>query len=323
LAFVAALHPRVRLSAESIRRSDFTRELLDTGNRSFAARGLKLRVRRHASRLMCTFKAIALDRYVVRRSRVAPAPAFRSKAVTKFEEGIYALHSAFSKQATVPMPLGWQFSHVSDWGRVFPGALEVSRPDEPLVIISKRAIRRTHKMVLEFEDISAEAMLELGFVPGSASPETADFSWKYRRKKGPFAPTTVLLMRRFSQALNQSSWADWDVHLRKALSDAGASWSSPLVDSALKSPGGTQLLHAELREEPEEEEEEEDNDDSEESDADTSTADTAVVPDAAIPDAAITEPDGFDEDLESTPVDSGGAVGTAEKPGPSEEPPAQ
>jgi hypothetical protein len=90
-------------------------------------------------------------------------------------------------------------------------------------------------MILDFGDTVAEAMLEIGFLPGAQIPETADFSWKLRRKKGRFPPTAVALMRRFSQALNRSSWADLNIHLRKALVDAGASWASPLVEGLNRS----------------------------------------------------------------------------------------
>jgi hypothetical protein len=314
LAFVARLDPRVRLTTDSIRSSEFTRELLDTAGRAFGARGLKLRIRKYRDRLTCTFKAIALDRYVVRRARIMPAPAFRSKAVVKFEEGIYALHSAFSKQSTIPLPLGWQFARVSDWGRIFPGALEVSPRDEPLAVIAQRVIRRTHKMILEFVDIEAEAMLELGFLPGSEAPETADFSWKYRRKKGPFSPEAVVLMRQFSQALNQSEWADLDVHVRKALADAGASWSSQFAEIFSKAPAGA---HAPLSESQIEDEENDlDDEDDQEEGSEPLPSDASVATgDGSVPTAPITEPGGFSDSEEPSEPDAETAAASPMKAG--------
>jgi hypothetical protein len=294
LAFAAGLDPRVRLTADSLRRSDFTRELLDTRDRTFGGRGLKLRLRKYSDRLTCTFKAIGLDRYAVRKARVRAADPFRSKAATKFEEGIYALHSAFSKQTTIPLPLGWQFGCVSDWARLFPSALEVVPAHaEPLVVTSQIVIRRTHKMILDFGETQAEAMLELGFSPASEIPETADFSWKYRHKKERFTPNAVTLMRRFSQALNQCTWADPDVHLRKALLDAGASSSSHFAERFVKPPARSEednAVVATAQYSP------------------TSTSTTTM--DSVLPEAPVTEPEVF---TSSAPPDSN-PLGASEPP---------
>jgi hypothetical protein len=230
LEFVSGLHPRVRLAAGATESTSFTRELLDTDEGSFSSRGLKLRLRKYQSRWMACYKAVALDRYLVKRARVETAPEYALDAVTKFEEGIYALHSAFSTQTSVPVPVGWGFERVADWSRIFPGAREIAPDDKPLHVTARRVIQKTHKVQLDFEGFVADAMLEVGFEPGSLVPETADFSWKYRRKKGRFLTGPISLMRAFSQALNQSTWADPDVHLRKALTDAGATWSSEVLE---------------------------------------------------------------------------------------------
>jgi hypothetical protein len=244
LKWLGSVHPKVHVNTRKLKYSSFTRDLLDTPSGAFTAKGLKLRVRRYDTKIACCYKAVALDRYVAKAADVEASAQYAADAVTKYEEGIYALHSAFSKQTTLSIAPGWRFDHVSDWISIFPGAGAISSGTEPLTVTNRVHTHRFHKIVLEFANEPVEAMLEIGFAPDSTTPQSADFSWKYRRTHGKFLPEFVSLMREFSKTLNNSDWADLSVHLKKALVNAGASWSAEFFQGMSQRAAGSSAVQS-------------------------------------------------------------------------------
>ena len=217
LTYAARADPWVRLSTKKLRHTTFARELLDTEDRDFASHGFKLRVRTFAEHLACTFKLVDLDRYVVSAAEISSTD---ENARRKFEEGIYAFHTGFSKQVTSRQPLGTKFSRVADWGRVFPDAFRIAHPDQKLVAHVHGDVQRIHRLRLQFADVRVAAMLELCYADLAGTPIKVDFSWKYRQKRERYDPRVSRQMRAFMQGLNQSSWAVPREHLEKARTDA-------------------------------------------------------------------------------------------------------
>lgn len=214
LDYLAGLDKRVRLRTEPLRRSSFVRELLDTAGRTFGASSLRLRTRSYADRVKATYKAIGPDRYVVARAAIE---SMHPSAKVKLEEGIYAFHSEFSKQATVTETVGTRFRTVGDWARIFPSASQVAPESEPLVITARADVLRSHKLELDFGSTTTEAMLEVYHSNDPGTPDKVEFSWKCRSKCERFQPEPLELMRAFHRRLNQSRWADPSAHRDKAM----------------------------------------------------------------------------------------------------------
>ena len=219
LEFLATVDPDVQPFTGAHRRVVFERQLFDTEDGAFARAGIKIRTRRYADRVSCTFKAIDPDRYVVAE---APVESVDRKAKTKLEEGIYAFHSTYSRQTTSRQPLGSEFPRVVDWAQVFPGAARFARLGARLVPTSKRTVvTRVGNLELDFAGHRVEASLEVGRV-GSVEGEIEkiEFSWKDREKRERYRSENAKSMRRFMQALNHSDWVDSSIHLEKARTDA-------------------------------------------------------------------------------------------------------
>jgi hypothetical protein len=219
VSFLDTLDPEVRLVEGERRRVVFERKLFDTEARDFATAGLKLRTRTYGDRTSCTFKAVHTDRYVAAGAHVESIDV---DARTKFEEGLYAFHSSFSKQTTTQQPLGATFARVADWARLFPGAIRYARLGARLAIAAPRTIvTRVCDLELDFVGKRVDASIEIGRIE-TQDGEIAkvELSWKDRHPRERYSGDLSKRMRHFMQAINASEWVDLDAHLEKARADA-------------------------------------------------------------------------------------------------------
>jgi hypothetical protein len=211
LAFLGTVDKEVRVIRDKQRTVTFARRMFDTNDRAFANANMVLRARIFDDHMRCTFKAADTDRYVVAE---APVESSDPKAVIKLEEGIYAFCSRFSRQSTSKQPLNTQFPRVADWARIFPGAVSIAPYEAQLELKSDPAVvTRVRDIELDFGGHRLKAMLEIGKKGGVI--KKIEFSFKDRHPEEGFRADTARRIRRYYQALNQSSWIDIDREHRK------------------------------------------------------------------------------------------------------------
>src|SRR5260221_9192057 len=163
-AFLSRLDPSVVLLTRGWRSVFYVRELFDPPEEDFARRHAKLRVRSYEDRVDFTFKAVSPDRYAAAEASV---DAIDKGARVKLEEGIYAFHSTYSRQATVRRPRGSRCERVRDWARLFPGAAHVADADAPTLATSRSVVRRIKGLELVFGKRVVPAMVDIAFADES------------------------------------------------------------------------------------------------------------------------------------------------------------
>jgi hypothetical protein len=211
-SFVRDFDPHVSLHTNKRKDLKFEEFFLDTAGGDFAAQQIRLRVRVLSDRINCTHKAIARDRYWLKKLRVGCSA---KDATAKLEEDIYGYHSMFAWEMTCSQPLQKRFSTVGNWAELFEGTEDVCAIDRPLVAAPSRFFYQVAQIEIHFggnkvhKRHRAPATLEFKYDDsGHQKLLAVEFAWKHIDPGEDFAPYHVQRMRHFFAALYRSPWAD-------------------------------------------------------------------------------------------------------------------
>jgi hypothetical protein len=218
-SFVTDFDPHVSLHTNKRKELKFEEFFFDTAGGDFAAQQIHLRVRVLSDRIICTHKAIARDRYWLKKMRV---DCSAKNAETKFEEDIYGYHSMFAWEMTCSQPLQKRFPTVGDWAELYEGTEDVCATDRPLVAAPSRFFYQVTNIEIHFDGhnnhkkCKAPATLEFKYEDsGHKKLLAVEFAWKHIQPGENFAPYHVRRMRHFFAALYRSPWADSSSDLTK------------------------------------------------------------------------------------------------------------
>jgi hypothetical protein len=103
----------------------------------------------------------------------------------------------------------YRLSQVRDWAKLFPAALEICSPGEPLQEIDSRFVRRLDGFDMELSKHKAAACLEYRYADEAMTKlQSAEFSWRYQlSSESEFDPRDILTMRELLKALSTSDWS--------------------------------------------------------------------------------------------------------------------
>ncbi|OAI50196.1 hypothetical protein AYO44_05865 [Planctomycetaceae bacterium SCGC AG-212-F19] len=218
-AFVRDFDPHVTLHTNKRKDTEFEEYFFDTAGGDIAEHQVHLRVRVFLDHISCTHKAIARDRYCLKKMRVGCSA---KDATIKLEEDIYGYHSMFAWEMTCNQPLGKRFATVGDWAKLFAGTEDVCPTDMPLVAGSSRFFYQVAQIEIHFDEHKknkkhkAPATLELKYDDaGHQKLLAVEFAWKHIESAEEFAANQVRRMRQFFAALYRSPWADASSDLAK------------------------------------------------------------------------------------------------------------
>ena len=223
-AFVTDFDPHVSVTTNNRKDFQFEEYFFDTAGGDFAARQVHLRVRVFSDRIDCTHKAIARDRYWLKKMQVGCSA---TNARTKLEEDIYGHHSMFAWETVCSQPLRTRFPTVGSWANLYAGTEGICPTDRPLVAAPSRFFYQVTNIEVHFEGrttrkkCKAPATLEFKYAdPGHKKLVAAEFAWKHIRSGENFAPYYVRRMRHFFAALYRSPWADLSSDLIKCQAES-------------------------------------------------------------------------------------------------------
>ncbi len=218
-SFVGDFDPYVSLHATKRKDLQFEEFFVDTAGGDFAAQQIHLRVRVFSDRIICTHKAIARDRYWLKKLRVGCSA---KEFTTKVEEDIYGYHSMFAWELTCSQPLQKRFSTAGDWADLYEGTEAFCAIDKPLVAAPSRFFYQVAQLEMHFggrkgrKKHKAPATLELKYDDaGHKKLLAVEFAWKHIGPGEDFTPFYVRRMRHFFAALYQSPWATTTADLAK------------------------------------------------------------------------------------------------------------